>query len=137
MYCLKHNPDFYQEDGYGLFISYGHDQDLFKLLSLTHMAFFPYEEDTIKVPKLHTLDNIQTYRDSLTAEVRRALQRLPTLFNEPLPLLAEPSLELVMYLRRLQWRKHYRGKLQGNVVQFRSSLNKEEETFLQEAILAL
>lgn len=131
-FCTKMKPEQYAVGDFGLFHAY--DPVLFCLLSRTNMAFFPYEEKT-SIKKLHTISHIEQYREALKDQrVLDWLHELPCPPEFKLETILEPNLDTIMELRLLQWRKHYRGRLSDNVVQFRSSLTKEEEAYLTDAL---
>lgn len=159
--CIIKKPEQYAtSSGEGPWRSYRHDPHLFSLLSRTSSLFFFFEpgfEDIPEERRPTALSGIEVWSQTLDMEiggspVRGLLET--TTPRELTDLVAEhkpvhwPLLKMMaeaannesalwysMYLRTLQYEKHYRGVVErvGNVVHsvFCSRLSQEEDKFLQ------
>jgi len=135
----------------GLFTNYGHDKELFNLISRVSLSLFTYELNL--KDKAFALTNIEDIRETLDQEVN--LKSIRHLLHELNPeaffkLLYEQKpkhlaiakdfdgLMLCMLLRMLMWKKIYRGPTLNSKnitnAQFKSALTVNEELFLNRSL---
>ena len=108
--------------------------DIYYLLDKTCAALF-FEKEL----SLVTLDNIERFY-ALHEEIRGDISKITDSAAARAIYGSFEALQLVMRLRELYWRKHYKGVVAyGKVtfVKFKSDLSEAEERFLEENINAL